>query len=47
MTDGIVTVVGLANDGAEISTPYYQLVFDSDSYGIDSVGIEIGGILTN
>lgn len=45
--DGVVTVFGIANDGVEISDPYYQIVFDSATYGVNKIGIEMGGVIEN
>ena len=43
MVDGIVTVLGIADDDTTPNSPYAQFVFDSAQYGVDTVAIEVGG----
>lgn len=44
LTSGIVTTVGLANDGTQQQNPFFQVVFNMDKYGSDSLGVQLGGI---
>ena len=44
LAPGIVTVVGLANDGTKGADPFIQLVVNADVYGLDTVGVVLGGV---
>lgn len=39
MSDGVVTVIGLANDGVNKQDPYIQIVFDYATYGADTFAV--------
>ena len=39
MSDGVVTVIGLANDGVNKKDPFIQLVFDFTSFGADTFAV--------
>ena len=39
MSDGVVTVIGLANDGVNKQDPFIQLVFDFTSFGADTFAV--------
>lgn len=43
LAPGVVTVVGLANDGPLSSAPYFQLVFDVNQFGPTAFGVQLGG----
>ena len=43
MSDGVVTVIGLANDGVNKQDPFIQLVFDFTSFGADTFAVQLGG----
>lgn len=44
LAPGVVTAVGLANDGTKHSDPYIQLVTDASSYGLDTLAVQLGGV---
>ncbi len=44
LDDGIVTAVGLANDGTKHADPFIQLLFDSKTFGTSGFGVQLGGI---
>ncbi|TNV83528.1 hypothetical protein FGO68_gene15349 [Halteria grandinella] len=44
LSPGIVTVVGLANDGSKHADPYIQIVTEADRYGMDTLAVQMGGV---
>lgn len=41
---GIITAIGLANDGPRHSDPFFQILFDTDKYGLQAFGVQLGGV---
>jgi hypothetical protein len=44
LAEGVFTAVGLSNDGTNSSNPFLNILFNLDNYGLDTFGIQIGGV---
>jgi hypothetical protein len=44
LASGIVTAIGLANDGTKYADPFVNLLFDGDNYGVDTFAVQLGGM---